>query len=79
VKMPEPGLMLVKAAAEIIELHSPDEAHSHWANERFCKGCTSFDEFPHQGLSLRVFPWSDFPKHQAELIVEYFRNSLGTR
>lgn len=72
-------MMLVNAATEIIETHSPDESHSHWANERFCKGCTSFVEFPHSGVSLRVFPWSDFPKHQAELIVKYVRDSLGCR
>ncbi|ABE67666.1 hypothetical protein Wildcat_61 [Mycobacterium phage Wildcat] len=50
---------------EIIEAHQPDEHAGHLANERWCKGCPR--------NSFRVWPWSEFPAHQAEMIM----NELG--
>ena len=52
---------LVEAVREAIEEHQPDMDAPCWANERWCKGCNR--------VSFRVWPWNDFPKHQAEAAV----------
>lgn len=77
--MPASGLLLTTAITQIIQMHQPDEEHDCWANERFCKGCTDFSEFPYSGQSFMVWPWSEFPKHQAQLISQYIRDRNGTR
>lgn len=61
--------MKASEMAEIIAKHQPDEIHSHHANERFCTGCCTFDSVgANLGKGFRVFPWSEFPLHQAEMI-----------
>lgn len=60
--------MKVAEIAEIIAKHQPAENMSCWANERWCWGCVNNDEIPTRGQSFQIYPQSEFPQHQAEMI-----------
>ena len=81
--MPDEGVMLDSAIEQIIRNHQPyDKDSPHWSNEAFCRGCTSIGKdglAEHPSASYRVWPRSEFPSHQAELVTEYVRNRLGCR
>lgn len=77
-------MMLANAVEEVLRQHVPSEERACWPNEKFCEGClTKFgykgDDFPPAVYAFRVWPRSEFPAHQAELIAEVVRERLGTR
>lgn len=70
--------MLVDAVEKIIREHVPDEQHPCWANERWCLGCNpDFSTFPYIGNSIHLFLHGGFARHQAELIRDYVRETIG--
>lgn len=58
-------MTLITLIRDLLTLHVPDENRPCWANERWCKGCET---------SWRTWPWSEYPKHQADLIMKIIRN-----
>lgn len=69
----EPVLLegtLDEVVEKVIRGHVPDEEAPHWANERRCRGCGEF---------IHLYIAGGFPHHQAKVIGDYIRGSLGCR
>jgi hypothetical protein len=72
--------MFVDAVTKILTDHVPIEDVACWANERWCAGCTKFDEdgLVVSGESFHII-LPGFQRHQAELIAVAMSRGLACR